>query len=120
MVFLEGNEMQGSGARLLDCMFFEGSWGLAFARRIFGSAFTFFSQCAPLTRKHGTSEHHDRHEVLPKRRGSGAKPLGCFFSSSFFGGVVSWSLKFARRILGSFPDVRSSLSPQHAHVFTSP
>jgi hypothetical protein len=34
MVFLKGNEMQGSGARLLDCMFFEGSWGLAFARRI--------------------------------------------------------------------------------------
>ena len=118
MVFLKGNEMQGSGARLLDCMFFEGSWGPAFARRIFGSAFTFFSQCAPLTRKHGTSEHHDRHEAIQKRQGSGAPLLGCFLIE----GVVGPAL--ARRILRSiftfFPDVRSSLSPQHAHVFTSP
>ena len=79
MVFLKGNEMQGSGARLLDCMFFEGSWGPAFARRIFGSAFTFFSQCAPLTRKHGTSEHHDRREYFQR----GEDPVRSLWVVSF-------------------------------------
>ena len=105
MVFLEGNEMQGSGARLLDCMFFEGSWGLAFACQIFGSTVTFFSQCAPLTRKHGTSEHHDRHEVLPKRRGSGARPLGRFL---FKGGVGPSLCVPDLRVHFTFFSVRSS------------
>ena len=76
---------QGSGARPLGRFLFEGgAWGLAFACQIFGPTLTIFSQCAPLTRKHGISEHHDLYELLPKRRGSGAQPLGRFL---FEGGV---------------------------------
>ena len=118
MVYLEGNKRRCSGAQRFYCIFLRVLFGPAFAHQNSVPAFALSVVCAPLTRKHGTSEHHNRHEGLQKRQGSGAPPLGCFLIE----GVVGPA--FARRILRSiftfFPDVRSSLSPQHAHVFTSP
>ena len=64
MVFLEGNEMRGSGAQTLDCSFFKGSCGLAFARQILGSTFTSFMMCAPLTAGFGFAKCHERKKKL--------------------------------------------------------
>ena len=107
MVYLEGNEMRCADAQRFYCFLLRVSFGPAFAHQRNVPAFALSVVCAPLTRKHGTSEHHDLHELLPKRRGSGAQPLGRFL---FEGGAGPSA--FARRILEFiltfFPDVRSS------------
>ena len=96
MVYLEGNEMRCADAQRFYCFLLRVSFGPAFAHQRNVPAFALSVVCAPLTRKHGTSEHHDRREVLPKRQGSGARPLGRFL---FEGGA--WGLAFARWIFGS-------------------
>ena len=85
MVYLEGNEMRCADAQRFYCFLLRVSFGPAFAHQRNVPAFALSVVCAPLTRKHGTSEHHDRREVLPKRQGSGARPLGCFFIEGFVG-----------------------------------
>ena len=88
MVFLEGNEMRCSDAQRFYCFLLRVSFGPAFAHQSNVPAFTLSVVCAPLTRKHGISEHHDRREVLPKRRGSGARPLDRFLLEGGMGPSV--------------------------------